>query len=310
MKIAIALGGNALGDTPEEQLKNVELPAIEITKLIKAGHDVIIGHGNGPQVGAIFNAFNVAHKEDKKIPIMPFAEAGAMSQGYIGYHIKSAIVNELIKAGISKDVLYFITQTIVDKNDPAFKNPTKPVGAFYKTLKEAQQHSAEGSTIIEIPNKGFRRVVPSPMPITLMSMESIQRMFKEKKIIICGGGGGIPTIMDKGKYVGVDGVIDKDYTMSMVATQTDCDIFVILTNVPNVCINYGTQNEKKLEKIKISEIKYYIETHQFGSGSMLPKVDAAVKFVTSGKNRKAIIAQLVDLAKAIEGKAGTEIVAE
>lgn len=306
-RIVIALGGNALGDTPSEQIIKIQKPIKVITSLIKDGHDVVIGHGNGPQVGAIFNAFNTAHNIDNKIPFVPFAEAGAMSQGYIGLHINNTLINELLTQGIKKEVIYFLTQTIVDKHDPAFKNPTKPVGPFYKTQEEAEQKNPLGSTIKLIPNKGYRRVVPSPKPITLLNMTSIQSAVKQHKVVICGGGGGIPTIIEDNKYKFVDGVIDKDYVAAMVADQIDANILVILTNVPNAFINYGTDKEQSLKDVTIKQMQKYIDEKQFSAGSMLPKVQAAMEFVQRGKNRKAIIACLVDLPDAIKGKCGTII---
>jgi len=306
-RIAIALGGNALGDNAQEQLIKVQATAKVICELAIDNHGILIGHGNGPQVGAIFNAFAKANTLDPKIPVMPFAECGAMSQGYIGYHLKQAIVNELMSHGLQREVLYFITQTIVDKNDPAFTNPTKPVGAFYPTLKEAVDNNAPGSTIIEVPGKGYRRVVPSPKPINLMSMNSVKQALDDQKIVIAGGGGGIPTIVKDGKYIGVDGVIDKDYVVALMARNVNADILVILTNVPNVFVNYGKETQKKLEKVTCDELQVYIDTDQFGKGSMLPKVQAAIEFVKNGIHRKAIIAQLEDLPKAIKGEAGTII---
>lgn len=306
-RIAIALGGNALGENAQEQLIKVQNTAKVICELAKDNHGILIGHGNGPQVGAIFNAFSKANSLDPKIPVMPFAECGAMSQGYIGYHLKQAIVNEIMSIGLQREVLYFITQTIVDKDDPAFTNPTKPVGAFYPTLKDARDNNAPGSTIIEVPGKGYRRVVPSPKPLNLMSMSSIKHALDDQKIVIAGGGGGIPTIVKDGKYVGVDGVIDKDYVVAMMARNVNADILVILTNVPNVCINYGKESQKALTNITVDQLQVYIDTDQFGKGSMLPKVQACIEFVSNGLHRKAIIAQLEDLPKAIKGEAGTII---
>ena len=308
-KIAIALGGNALGNDPASEKQNVLVPAAVITKLIKQGHEVIVGHGNGPQVGIIYNSFSVASAHDKTIPAMPFAECGGMSQGYIGYHIETAIANELKKNNINKDVICLLTQTIVDKNDPAFTNPTKPVGIFYKTLEEAKQSLPKDSTIKEIPNKGFRRVVASPKPITFMSIDTIKSMYEQGKVVIVGGGGGIPTIIDdNGNYVGVEGVIDKDYVMSKIADLVSADILVILTNVSNAYINYSKPDEKKLEIVPVNEMKQYVNQGFFASGSMLPKVDAAIKFVESKPGRKAIIAKLEDLDLAIQSKAGTHII--
>lgn len=306
-RIVIALGGNALGDTPSEQVIKIQEPARVITQLIKSGNDVVIGHGNGPQVGAIFNAFNVAHNIDDKIPAMPFAEAGAMSQGYIGLHINNALVNELIKEGLTKEVIYFLTQTIVDKNDPAFRKPTKPVGPFYKTQEEAVHANPLGSTIISVPKKGYRRVVPSPKPITLMNFDAIASAVEHHKVVICGGGGGIPTVIEDKQYKFVDGVIDKDYVASMIADQLDADVLVILTNVPHACINYGTDKEQSLTEVSTKQLQKYIDNKEFGAGSMLPKVQAAMEFVSKGSKRRAIIACLSDLTQAIKGEAGTII---
>lgn len=306
-KIAIALGGNALGNDPVSEKQNVLVPAEVITKLIKDGHEVIVGHGNGPQVGIIYNSFSVASKTDNTIPSMPFAECGGMSQGYIGYHIETAIANELKKNNINKDVVCLITQTIVDKNDPAFSNPIKPVGVFYKTRDEAYTSLPEGSVIKEISSKGFRRVVPSPKPITFMSIDTIKSLFEQGKVVIVGGGGGIPTIIDNNQYTGVDGVIDKDYVMSKIADLVSADKLVILTNVANACINYGKPDEKKLTNVTVAEMEGYIKDGYFASGSMLPKVDAAINFVKSKEGRTAIIARLEDLDLAIKGQAGTQI---
>jgi len=307
-KIAIALGGNALGNDPTSEKQNVIVPAQVITSLIKDGHDIVVGHGNGPQVGIIYNSFNRASAIDKTIPSMPFAECGGMSQGYIGYHIQTALANELKKAKINKDVVCLVTQTIVDINDKAFKNPTKPVGIFYKTMEEAVKLSEPGSVIKEIPNKGFRRVVPSPKPQTFLSIDTIKQMFDQGKVVIVGGGGGIPTIIDNnGNYVGVDGVIDKDYVMSKIAQLVEADVLVILTNVANACINYGKPNQQDLHNVTIDQLNGYIAEGQFASGSMLPKIEAAMEFAKSKPGRKAIIARLEDLELAIKGTAGTQI---
>ncbi len=308
-KIAIALGGNALGDDPKSEKEAVLLPAKEITNLISQGHDVIVGHGNGPQVGVIFNAFNKANVVDPTIPSMPFAESVAMSEGYIGYHIEVALANELKKANINRNVICVLTQTLVDKNDPAFQNPSKPVGLTYKTLDEAKKMSSPDSTFVEIPNKGFRKVVPSPKPINFLSIETIKHLFDKKEVVIVGGGGGIPTIIDdNGNYEGVDGVIDKDFVMSKIADLVDADILIILTNVDSVFVNYNKPNQKSLGETSVVELEQYINEKQFSAGSMLPKVQAAINFVKSGKNRKAIIAKLDNLSAVIAGKSGTIVV--
>ena len=305
-KIVIALGGNALGNNPKEQKELVKLPAKKIAALVKAGHKVLVGYGNGPQVGMIFNAFADAKKVNAKTPSVPFAEAGGMSQGYIGYHMLTAITNELRKEKIEKDTLYFLTQTIVDAKDKAFQNPTKPVGPFYKTREEAEVANPN-STIVEDAGRGFRKVVPSPLPIDFIGMNSIKKNFDNGNIVIVGGGGGIPTIDVKGQYQGVDGVIDKDFALSKLASKVEANMFIILTAVEYIYVNYNKPNQKKLTSVTIKELEQYIKEGQFAPGSMLPKVKAAIDFVNANPKNVAIIADLNKVAEAIEGKSGTRI---
>ena len=306
-RIVIALGGNALGNNPTEQKELVQLPAQKIASLIKMGHEVVIGHGNGPQVGMIFNAFSDAKKVNDKTPLVPFAEAGGMSQGYIGYHMVTAIANELKKANLKKDALYVLTETIVDHNDPAFKNPTKPVGPFYSSKAEAEANNPD-SVIIEDAGRGYRKVVPSPKPINFLGIEAIKNNIKNGTVMIVGGGGGIPIIETNGQYQGVDGVIDKDFALAKIAQMIDADIFIILTAVEHVYVNWGKPNQKALIETTVSELKQYIGENQFAPGSMLPKVEAAINFVSSGKNKSAIIADLSKVELALEGKSGTKII--
>lgn len=306
-RIVIALGGNALGNNPTEQKELVQLPAQKIASLIKMGHEVVIGHGNGPQVGMIFNAFSDAKKVNDKTPLVPFAEAGGMSQGYIGYHMVTAIANELRKANLKKDALYVLTETIVDHNDPAFKNPTKPVGPFYSSKAEAEANNPD-SVIIEDAGRGYRKVVPSPKPINFLGIEAIKNNIKNGAVMIVGGGGGIPIIETNGQYQGVDGVIDKDFALAKIAQMIDADIFIILTAVEHVYVNWGKPNQKALIETTVSELKQYIGENQFAPGSMLPKVEAAINFVSSGKNKSAIIADLSKVELALEGKSGTKII--
>ena len=306
-RIVIALGGNALGNNPTEQKELVQLPAQKIASLIKMGHEVVIGHGNGPQVGMIFNAFSDAKKVNDKTPLVPFAEAGGMSQGYIGYHMVTAIANELKKANLKKDALYVLTETIVDHNDPAFKNPTKPVGPFYSSKAEAEANNPD-SVIIEDAGRGYRKVVPSPKPINFLGIEAIKNNIKNGAVMIVGGGGGIPIIETNGQYQGVDGVIDKDFALAKIAQMIDADIFIILTAVEHVYVNWGKPNQKALIETTVNELKQYIGENQFAPGSMLPKVEAAINFVSSGKNKSAIIADLSKVELALEGKSGTKII--
>lgn len=306
-KIVIALGGNALGNSPEEQKELVKLPAKKIAELVQEGHKVLVGHGNGPQVGMIFNSFADAKKVNEKTPLVPFAEAGGMSQGYIGYHMLTAITNELRKLNIEKDVIYFLTQTIVDAKDKAFENPTKPVGPFYKTKEEAEKANPN-STIVEDAGRGFRKVVPSPLPIDFIGMSTIKKTFDNDNVVIAGGGGGIPTIDTKGQYQGVDGVIDKDFALSKLATKVEANMFIILTAVDHVCVNFNKPNQKSLKEVTVAELEKYIAEGQFAPGSMLPKVNAAISFVNENPKNVAIIASLEKVAEAIEGTSGTRII--
>ena len=306
-RIVIALGGNALGNNPEEQKQLVQLPAQKIVSLIKLGHEVVIGHGNGPQVGMIYNAFADAKKVNPKTPLVPFAEAGGMSQGYIGYHMVTAIANELKKAKIAKDIIYVLTETIVDHQDPAFQKPSKPVGPFYATLAEAEANNPH-STIIEDAGRGYRKVVPSPKPVDFLGIQSIKAAIKNGTITIVGGGGGIPLIVNQEQYLGVDGVIDKDFALAKIAQMIDADIFIILTAVEHVYVNWGQANQKALIETTSTELEQYVQENQFAPGSMLPKVQAAISFVQSGPNKSAIIADLAKVELALSGKSGTKIV--
>ncbi|MGL6125365.1 MAG: carbamate kinase [Metamycoplasmataceae bacterium] len=306
-RIVVALGGNALGNNPEEQKLLVKIPAEKMAKLIKNGHQVIVGHGNGPQVGMIFNSFADAKNSNSKTPLVPFAEAGAMSQGYIGFHLMTAITNEFKKNNIKKDVVYYLTQTIVDVNDKAFQNPTKPVGPFYKTLEEGKKNNPN-SVIIDDSGRGFRKVVASPMPIDFIGIETFKKTVESGACVILAGGGGIPTIETKDGYQGVDGVIDKDFALSKVSDKLEADILVILTAVDRIFINYNKPNQMALEEVTIKELEKHINDNQFASGSMLPKVQAAIEFVKKDKKRIAIIADLNKVEEALNGTSGTKIV--
>ncbi len=305
-KIVIALGGNALGNTPTEQKELIKIPAKKIASLIEEKHQVIVGHGNGPQVGMIFNSFVDAKNQNKETPLIPFAEAGGMSQGYIGSHMINAISSEITKKNLKNDVVYFLTQTIVDSNDEGFKNPTKPVGPFFKT-KELAEEKNPNSKIVEDSGRGYRKVVASPMPINFIGIETIKKSIDLNSVVICGGGGGVPTIIKDNEYHSVDGVIDKDFALAEIANKVNADMFIVLTAVENVYINYGKPSEVKIKNITVSELEKHCEENQFAKGSMLPKVQAAIKFVKGHKNRISIIASLEKLEDAINYKSGTFI---
>lgn len=306
-KIVIALGGNALGKTPEEQLKLVSNTAKSIVEIVKQGHEVIIAHGNGPQVGMINLAMDYASLNGAGTPSMPFAECGAMSQGYIGYHLQQKIKEELIKNNIDKECVTLVTQVEVDKNDNAFNNPTKPVGMFY-TKEEAEKIEKEkGYTFVEDAGRGYRRVVPSPKPINIVELESVKKLVKSNCVVITVGGGGIPIIKEENSFKGVDAVIDKDLSSAKLATQLNADILLILTAVERVCINYNKENEQALDRLTVEEAKKYIEQNEFAKGSMLPKIEACLNFVTNYPEGKAIITSLDKAKESLLGLTGTVI---
>lgn len=306
-KIVLALGGNALGNSPKEQLEIVKDTAKSIVDLIEEDMKVAIVHGNGPQVGMINLAMSTSAESKAKTPEMPFAECGSMSQGYIGYHLQNAIKNELSERNIQKSVATVITQVLVDKNDPAFLNPTKPIGTFY-SKEEAEVISKDrGYDFVEDSGRGYRRVVPSPKPLEIIEKDIINNLLDNGFIVIAGGGGGVPVIKEGDKLVGVDAVIDKDFTSAMLAQNVDADKLVILTAVEKVAINFGKENEKFLDEITISQARRYADNGEFGEGSMKPKVEAMISFVESKEEREAIITLLEKSKEGIEGKTGTII---
>lgn len=290
-KVVIALGGNALGNNPFEQLELVKSTAKSIVEMVKAGYDVVVSHGNGPQVGDIHIKTNY-----------PFAESGAMSQGYIGYHLQQAIKNELILNNIDKQVVSVVTQVLVDENDEAFKNPTKPVGKFY-TEEEIKE---TGFDYIEDSGRGYRRVVPSPEPIEIVELQVIKELVDKGHIVIAAGGGGIPVIKKDKLYVGVAAVIDKDKTTSKLASDLKANKLIILTAVDKVFINYNKPNQKALDEITVEEAKKYIEEGHFAKGSMLPKIEAALQFLKH-TDSKALITSLENAKDALTGNTGTII---
>lgn len=307
-KIVVALGGNALGNTPNEQIEAVRRTAKPIVDLVEEGHEVVISHGNGPQVGMINLAMDIASKSAAATPEMPFPECGAMSQGYIGYHLQNAIREELLNRGLDNPVSTIITQVLVDKNDPAFENPTKPVGAFY-TKEEAERLTVEkGFVMKEDAGRGYRRVVPSPLPIDIAEKETIKTLIRNEQVVIAVGGGGIPVYEEGNKLIGVSAVIDKDFASAKLAEILEADYLIILTAVEKVAINFGKEDEVWLSQITIDEAEKYIEEGQFAPGSMLPKIKAAMMFASSMKGRKALITSLEKAAEGIEGKTGTKIV--
>ena len=302
-RYVVSLGGNALGNNAEEQKKALIKVAEAITDLIINNNEVAIVHGNGPQVGMI----NLAFETSKETPNMPFPECGAMSEGYIGYHIQNALHNSLKEKGVNKTVCTVVTQVLVDPKDPLFQNPSKPIGSFY-SKEEAEKIALEKSYIMkEDAGRGYRRVVPSPLPVDIIEKESIKTLLNNGQIVICAGGGGVPVIKKDNKLEGVAAVIDKDYASSKLADLINADYLVILTAVDNVSINFRKPDEKKLENVSVKELEQYLKEGHFAKGSMYPKVEASINFVKSGKNKTAIIASLDNAKEAFKLKAGTII---
>ena len=304
-KIVIALGGNALGTTPEEQLKLVQKTAKSIVDLAPT-YDIVVTHGNGPQVGMINSALSLSH-EEIDTPVVPFAECGAMSQGYIGYHLQQAIQEELIKRHMRKTCITLLTQVVVDKKDKAFLNPTKPIGSFYTQEEASKLEQEKGWKFKEDAGRGYRRVVASPEPKRIIESKTIQKLLKTKNIVVAGGGGGIPVISHYGKLKGIDAVIDKDKTSARIAIDIQADFFLILTAVDKVCINYNTANEKKLDFLTPELAEKYMQTGEFKEGSMLPKIEACLEFIKYHRSGQAIITSLNKLESALDGKTGTVI---
>jgi len=308
MKLVVALGGNALGNTPEEQKMLVKSTAKAIVDLIEQGNSVVVTHGNGPQVGMINLAFEAASKSSENVPAMPFPECGAMSQGYIGYHLQTALQTELKNRNIVKPVAAVVTQVVVDKNDKGFTNPTKPIGAYCDKAKAEKQEKESGYVMRDFGAKGYRRVVASPLPVDIVEIDAVKTLLKNDCVVITVGGGGIPVVKEGNEYEGVPAVIDKDFASALVAKLIDADELVILTAVDKVAVDYGKPTQKDLDILTVSEAEKYMGEDQFGKGSMQPKVTAAVNFVKSGKGKQAIIANLEKAELAIKGKSGTKVI--
>lgn len=306
-KIVVALGGNALGKTPREQIALVKNTAKPIVDLIEHGNQVILAHGNGPQVGMINLAMDTASKTEAGTPEMPFPECGAMSQGYIGYHLQNAIREELLERGIDKPVATVITQVIVDKDDQAFDRPSKPIGAFYSKDEADGMIRDKGFTMVEDAGRGYRRVVPSPLPVDVAEKETVKTLVDNGHVVITVGGGGIPVVREGHSLKGVAAVIDKDFASGKIAELLDADYLIILTAVEKVAIHFGKENEKWLDRLSLEEAQTYIDEGHFAPGSMLPKVKAAMMFAASKKGRRALITSLEKAEMGIEGKTGTII---
>ena len=316
-RIVIALGGNALGENLKEQMAAAKITAAAIVDLVEAGHEIAIVHGNGPQVGMIDTAFETAARTNRQFPVLPMSVCVALSQGYIGYDLQNTIRMELDRRGMKQGVATIITQVEVDPGDKAFENPTKPIGGFM-TKEEAEIIKAKGVPVMEDAGRGWRQVVASPKPVSIIEAPVIKTLLAAGQIPITAGGGGIPVAMRNGQYRGMPAVIDKDFSAAKLAELINADMLIILTAVEKVAINFGKSDQKWLDKLTIAEAEKYIAENQFAKGSMLPKVQAAVSFVKSlpsgpaarSEQHSALITLLTRAREGIEGKTGTRIVKE
>lgn len=307
-RIVVALGGNALGNTPFEQLEKVKIAADIISDLVKDGNDIIIGHGNGPQVGMINLAMDYSANGKEKTPLMPLVECGAMSQGYIGYHLQQALGQAFKEKNINKTPVSVITQVEVSENDKAFEHPTKPVGMFYTKEKAEELEKEKGFIFMEDAGRGYRKVVPSPKPMNIIELDAVKKMVDAGLVVITVGGGGIPVVKKNDRLVGIDAVIDKDKSSAKLASDLNADVLLILTAVDKVFINFNKENQQALDEINTDQAKKYIAEGQFAKGSMLPKVEACLEFVEKTPDRCAIITSLEKASDAIKGLTGTKII--
>ncbi len=305
-KIVLALGGNALGDDLAGQMAAVKTTSQAIVDLIAQGHQVVVTHGNGPQVGMINLAFEAAAKTEAHTPMLPMSVCVALSQGYIGYDLQNALREELLSRQMQIPVATLITQVEVDGNDPAFLNPTKPIGSFFSE-QEAAHLTQQGYTMKEDAGRGYRRVVASPKPVDIIEKETVKVMMEAGHVVITAGGGGIPVIREDLHLRGASAVIDKDWASARLAEMIDADMLIILTAVEKVAINFGKPNEQWLDRLSLNDAQRFIDEGHFAKGSMLPKVEAAAAFARSRPGREALITVLSKAKEGIEGKTGTII---
>ena len=307
-RIVIALGGNALGNTLPEQMEAVKVTAKAIVDLLEDGCEVIVAHGNGPQVGMINNAMSALSREDSKQPVVPLSVCVAMSQAYIGYDLQNALREELFNRNIHDvPVTTMITQVRVDEDDPAFLNPSKPIGQFMSLEQAMTLGEQYGYVVKEDAGRGYRRVVASPKPAEIIEIDAIRSLVDAGQLVIACGGGGIPVIKKGNHLKGASAVIDKDFASELLAEDLDADFLIILTAVEKAAVNFGKPDQKWLSDISIAEAERYIEEGHFAPGSMLPKVQAAVKFASSKEGRTALITLLEKASEGISGKTGTRI---
>ena len=306
-RIVIALGGNALGKNLPEQMAAVKQTARAIVDLIESGREVVVSHGNGPQVGMINIAMTTLSREDPTHPMAPMSVCTAMSQGYIGYDLQNSLREEMLDRGILKPVSTILTQVEVDPEDPAFQNPTKPIGAFM-TEVEAEEMRRRGNAVMEDAGRGWRRCVASPLPKSIIEIETIRALTEAGQVVVAAGGGGIPVYKTAGHHLkGAGAVIDKDFASELLAEELDADVLIILTAVEKVAVNFGRPDQKWLDHMTPEEARRYAAEGQFAPGSMLPKVQAALKFAESRPGRRALITLLEKAEAGVAGKTGTVI---
>ncbi|MGK3142527.1 carbamate kinase [Pantoea sp. C2G6] len=305
-RIVMALGGNALGSGLAGQMKAVQSTAQTIAALVAEGHQLVITHGNGPQVGMIHQAFEAAATTYAHSPVLPMSVCVALSQGYIGYDLQNALREALLDAGITKNVVSLITQVRVEAQDPAFNHPDKPIGSFLPD-EEAAKLRKTGVLLMEDAGRGWRRVVASPKPQEIIESQSVKTLLEAGQIVITVGGGGIPVIATDNRLHGANAVVDKDWASAVLAKEIDADMLIILTAVEKVAINYNQPDERWLDTLSPQQARRYIAEHQFAPGSMLPKVEAAVSFAESKPGRQALITLLSKAGEGIAGRTGTLI---
>ena len=310
-KILVALGGNAIltdDPTAQGQIAVLESTANQLAKLVEAGSQLIVTHGNGPQVGNLLLQQAAGHSE--KNPALPLDACVAMTQGSIGYWLQNCLKEALKKKGIDRSVISIITQVEVSKSDPSFANPSKPIGPFLSKEDAEETAQKTGDTFVEDAGRGFRKVVPSPKPISIVEFPIIRSMVDNQVIVIASGGGGIPVVPKEAGFMGVEAVVDKDFSSAKLAAMLEVDEFIILTGVDNVYIHYNQPNQEKLEQVTVSQLEKYIKEGQFAAGSMLPKIEAAIDYLQQHPTGKAVITSLNNIENFLKGGSATVILAD
>ncbi|MDY3051739.1 MAG: carbamate kinase [Ndongobacter sp.] len=307
-RILISLGGNALGTDSAELERTAQLVARPIARLVHEGYEIVLCHGNGPQVGMLKTAFELGGSA-AKLPDMPLFECVAMSQAYIGHHLQNALQNELKRLDVPQPVVTLLTRVVVDGADPRFQNPTKPIGAFH-TKEEAERLAASGKVMKEDAGRGYRETVASPLPIRIVERDMAKTLLENGALVIAGGGGGIPVLDGENGYEPVDVVIDKDWVSVLLAEDIGCDSMIILTGVEKVAVHFQKPDERWLDRMTISEAERYMADGEFPAGSMLPKVEAAIAFTRSDSGRRTLITSLERLAEGLRGETGTWVVSD